>query len=73
MGQFDHYPDMNQDGKHDLYDCVVFHEMAEEDEKNESRSSSHHSYNTPITTSVTNILIFIGVLMLLYALLNAFI
>ncbi|MBR5559652.1 MAG: hypothetical protein IKU72_05350 [Oscillospiraceae bacterium] len=35
MGQFDHYPDMNRDGKHDLYDCVTYIDLMEEDEQAE--------------------------------------
>ena len=45
MGQFDHYPDMNHDGKKDIYDCVVFHELMDEDEQ---QSGSVTSPTEPI-------------------------
>jgi len=65
MGQFDHYPDMNQDGKKDLYDCVTFHEMMGEDEKNNKKNT----YKSPDSFSVTTkkeLVIFLGVLWAIY-------
>ena len=31
MSSFDHYPDMNHDGKHDVRDSALFHEVMNED------------------------------------------
>lgn len=31
MSSFDHYPDMNHDGKHDVRDSALFHEVMSED------------------------------------------
>ena len=36
MGNFDHYPDMNRDGKNDLYDSGAFHNSM-------NQHSSHHN------------------------------
>jgi len=36
---FDHYPDMNHDGKVDIYDVATFHELMDEDERREQEES----------------------------------
>ncbi|MBP0962758.1 MAG: hypothetical protein J6Q99_00470 [Oscillospiraceae bacterium] len=43
MGQFDHYPDMNQDGKKDIYDCITYHDLMDEMEGTSSNSSTGSS------------------------------
>lgn len=43
MGEFDHYPDMNKDGKVDSYDRAVFHDLMDAEERRTHRKKvSYH-------------------------------
>ena len=43
MGNFDHYPDMDHNGSHDLKDCAMFHDMMDEWDA-QSREDGETSY-----------------------------
>ena len=40
MSNFNHYPDMDYDGDHDLKDSGMFHDMMDEEERNNYSSSA---------------------------------
>ena len=45
MSEFNHYHDMNQDGKVDSYDRAVFRDMMDEEEKQSSRKNISYHYH----------------------------
>lgn len=44
MSEFDHYPDMNKDGKVDSYDRAVFYDLMDEEDKRVSRKNVSYHY-----------------------------
>lgn len=75
---FDHYPDMNHDGKVDIYDVATFHELMDEDEEKDqeeysytySRSSNYAGKEDPTGFVIAAIFVIWGIGKLFFFLLD---
>ena len=53
MGEFDHYPDMNHDGKVNSYDRAVFHDLMDEDNAEYKKQRNYHNPNEILPRDLT--------------------
>ena len=53
MGEFDHYHDMNHDGKVDSYDRAVFHDLMDQEDGEYRRQRPRHNPNEILPRDLT--------------------
>ena len=53
MGEFDHYHDMNHDGKVDSYDRAVFHDLMDQENGEYRRQRPRHNPNEILPRDLT--------------------